>query len=56
MHANNKNKDTLIVDKGQTKGLNNTSLTAEAEHSITLSRLERKKFRLSLHCNGRNCF
>ena len=34
MHANNKNKDILILGKGQTKGLDNTSLTAEAEYSI----------------------
>ena len=26
VHANNKNKDTLILGKGQTKGLDNNSL------------------------------
>ena len=36
--ANNKNKDNLIFGKGQTKGLDNTSLTAVAEYSISFSR------------------
>ena len=30
VHANNKNKDILIPGKGQTKGLDNPSLTVEA--------------------------
>ena len=51
VHANNKNKDILIIGKGLTKGLDNTSLTAEAENSINFSRSERK-FCLSLHYNG----
>ena len=42
MHANNKNKDNLIFSKGQTKGLGNTSLTAEAEYFINFSRSKRK--------------
>ena len=28
VHANNKNKDILILGKGETKGLDNTTLTA----------------------------
>ena len=28
------NKDILILGKGQTKGLDNTSLTAEVEYSV----------------------
>ena len=55
MHPNNKNKNILILGKRQTKGLNNTSPTAEAEHSINVSRPERK-FCLSLHYNGSNRF
>ena len=31
VHANNKNKDILILRNGQTKGLDNTSLIAEGE-------------------------
>ena len=42
MHATNKNKEILILGKGQTKRLDNTSLTAEAECSSNFSRLERK--------------
>ena len=55
VHANNKNKDILILGKGQTKGLDNISLTAEAEYSINFSRSERE-FCLSLHYNGSNSF
>ena len=42
MHANNKNKHTLILGKEQTQGLDNTALTAEAEYSINFSRSQRK--------------
>ena len=42
MHANNKNKDILVLGKGQTKGLDNTSLTAEAEYSINFSTSQKK--------------
>ena len=41
LHANNKNKDILILGKGQTKGLDNTSLTAEAQYFINFSGLEK---------------
>ena len=34
VHAYNRNKGILILDKEQTKGLNDISLTAEAEYSI----------------------
>ena len=54
-HANNKNKDILILGKGQRKGLDNTSVIAEAEYSINFSRSERK-FCLSLCYNGSNSF
>ena len=50
---NNKNKDNLILGKGQTKGLDNTSLTPETEYSITFSRSERK-ICLRLYYNRRN--
>ena len=38
VHANNKNKDTLILGKEQTQGLDNTTLTTEAEYSIKFSK------------------
>ena len=50
-----KNKDILILGKGTTEGLDNATLTAEAEYSINFSRTE-IKFCLSLHCNESNSF
>ena len=44
-----------ILGKGTTRGLNNTTLTAKAEYSITFSRLERK-FCLSVHYNGSSIY
>ena len=44
VHANSKNKNILILGKGQTKGLDNTSLTAEAEYSINFLRSKKKNF------------
>ena len=56
MYANNKNKDILILGKRQTQGLDNITLTAEAEYSINFSR-SRKNFCLSIHYyNGSNSF
>ena len=40
VHAYDKHKGILILDKEQTKGLNDISLTAEAEYSINFSRSE----------------
>ena len=42
VHANNKNKDILILSKGQTQGLDNTVLTAEVQYSINFSKSEIK--------------
>ena len=42
VHANNKKKYILILAKGQTQELDDTTPTEEAEHSITFSRSERK--------------
>ena len=55
VYSNNKNKDILILGKGQTQGLDNTTLTTEAEHFINFSRSE-TKFCLSLHYNESNRF
>ena len=55
MHANNKYKDILVLAKAGTKGLDNSTLTAEAEYCINFSRSQRK-FCLILHYNGSNGF
>ena len=52
VHINNKNKDNLIVGRGPTQGLDDTTLTAEAKCPINF----RKRFVLSLHYNGSNSF
>ena len=54
-HSNNKSKDILILGKGQTQGLDNTTLTAEVEYFINFSRSQ-IIFCLSLHYNGSNSF
>ena len=49
VHANNKNKNILILGKGQIKGLDNTTLTTKAGYSINFSRSKKKiKFKPSL--------
>ena len=55
MHANNKNKNILILGKGETKELDNTTLPAEVEYSVNFARSQRK-FCLSFHYNGSNSF
>ena len=55
MHINNKKKDVLFLVIGPTQGLDDTTLTAEAQYSINFSRSNRK-FCLSLHYNGSNSF
>ena len=51
----NKGKDMLILDKGPTQRLHDTTLTVEAQYSISISR-SNKKFFLSLHYNRSNSF
>ena len=55
VHIDNKNKYTLFLGKSPTQGLDDTTLTAEAQYSINFSRSYRK-FCLSLHYNGSNNF
>ena len=55
VHANNKNENILILGKGETKELDNTTLTAAVEYSIDFARSQRK-FCLSFHYNGSNSF
>ena len=51
MHIDNKKKYLLIIVKGLTQGLDDTTLTAEAQYSVNLSRSNR-----SLHYNRSNSF
>ena len=53
IHVDRKKKDVLILGEGATKRLDDTTLTAEKKYSINFT-LTKKKFCLSLHCNGRN--
>ena len=57
MHVDNRGNNILIFGKGQgqTQGLNNTALTAEAQYSSNFLRSNRKLC-LSLHYNGSNSF
>ena len=51
----NKTKYILILSFDPTQGLDDTTLTAEAQYSINFSRSNRK-FCISLHYNGGNSF
>ena len=53
--VDNKEKYILILGKDLIQGLDDTTLTAEAQYSINFSRSNRK-FCLSFHYNGRNNF
>ena len=55
VHIDNENKDNLILGKGPTQRLDDTTLTAEAQYLIDFSRSNRKSC-LSLHYNGSNSF
>ena len=55
VHIINKGKDILFLAKGQKQGLDNTTLSAEAENSINFTR-SNIKFCLSLLYNGRKSF
>ena len=48
VHIDNKRKDILILGIDPTQGLDDTTLIAEAQYSINISRSNRK-FCLSLH-------
>ena len=55
VHIDDKKKDTLILGKGPTQGLDDTTLTAEAQYSSNFSRPNRT-FCLSVHYDGSNNF
>ena len=50
VHIDNKKKYILILGKGLTQGLDDTTLIAEAQYPIDFSR-SNKKFCLNLHYN-----
>ena len=53
-HIDNKKKYILVLGKGPAQGLEHT-LTAEKMLSINFT-VTKKKFCLSLHCNGANSY
>ena len=55
VHLDNKGKDIIILGKGTTQGLDDTTLKTAAKYSINFSRLQRR-FCLSLHYNGSSSF
>ena len=55
VHIGNKHNYFLIYGKSLTQGLDDTTLTAEAQYSISFSRSNRK-FCLRLHYNMSNSF
>ena len=55
VHADNNGKDILILDKGPTHALNDTTLTAEGKYPINFTQ-SGKRFVLSLHYNRSNSF
>ena len=55
VHVDDKGKDILILDKGPTQGLDETTLTAEAKYPNYFKQ-SGKIFALGLHDNGSNSF
>ena len=54
IYIDNKKKDILVLGRGPTQGLEST-LTAEKMYSINFT-VTKKRFCLSLHCNGGNSY
>ena len=48
VHIDNKNEDILVLGKGQTQALDDTTMTAEARYSSYFSRLGKKLFKPAL--------
>ena len=55
VHIDDKKRDILILGKDPTQGVDDTTLTAEAQYSVNFSRSNRK-FCLSMYYNGNNSF
>ena len=49
-HVDNKKKNIVILDKGPTQGLDDTTLTAEKEYTVNFME-QHKNFCLTLHYN-----
>ena len=55
VHVDKKGKDILVLGKGPTQGLDDTTLTVETIYPINVIQ-SGKRFVLSLHYNGSNSF
>ena len=55
VHIDMTNKDILILCERPTKGLDDTTLTAEAKYPINLTK-SKERFVLSVHYNGSDSF
>ena len=55
LHVNKKKRDILILEEGPTQGLDGRKLTVEKKYLINFTK-SRKKFCLSLHCNGTSSY
>ena len=42
VHANNENKDILVLGEGPTQGLNDNTISAEAKYSINFAQSGKK--------------
>ena len=54
-HFDNRKNDILVLSKGPTQKLDDTTIIAEAKYPISFTK-SGKKFLLSLHYNGSNSF
>ena len=55
VHNDNKKKNILVLDKGPTQGLDDTTIKTEAKYLINFTK-SGEKIVLSLHYNGSNIF
>ena len=55
VHIDNRNKNILIRDEGQTQRLDDTALTVAVKYPINFTQ-PRKRFVLSMHYTGINSF
>ena len=53
MQIDGRNQNILVLSEGQTQGLDNATITAEAKYPINFTK-SGKRFVLSLHYNGNN--
>ena len=53
MQIDGRNQNILVLSEGQTQGLDNATITADAKFPINFTK-SGKRFVLSLHYNGNN--